>query len=61
MSAPIVLEIDKVRTAAGTEVVFDSIIPSADSASTEVIAWRSGTWVNDGSFCSNILCKYSDI
>ena len=50
MSTPIVLEIDKVRTTAGTEVVLDAIVPSVDSTSAEVIAWRSGTWVNDGSF-----------
>jgi hypothetical protein len=41
-SQPVVLEVDKLRTSAGAEIIFDNIIPSSDSQPGEVLTWIGG-------------------
>lgn len=59
-SQPVVLEIDKVRTSTNKEVIFDNIIPAADSQAGEVLTWSggaTGTFVQSADFA---LTSYVD-
>ena len=49
-SQPIVLEIDKLRTASGTVLNLDSLLPSAITPTGSVLTWTSSGFANDNSF-----------
>ena len=49
-SKPIVLELDRLTTTAGTTIILDNIVPSADSLPGEVLTWVSGNFVQSSDF-----------